>query len=171
LIESGIGSLGRLLSSCVSCSEVSSFSYANVVQMAQDCRLEIQPCRVISSTAIMNMPWISSPSTQLSSMQALPPIFCEWSPSDISHSFLPSLSRGSSMPGLSHQVCASIHLIFLHTMSLTCTIGYTWSFAVQAIICTFGVIPTYIILQKFGPSWRKPMALGKAETNSIAESL
>jgi hypothetical protein len=56
-------------------------------------------------------------------------------------------------------------------MSLTCTIGYTWPFAVQAIICTFGVIPTYIILQKFGPSWRKPMTFGKAETNSMAESL
>lgn len=44
--------------------------------------------------------------------------------------------------------------------------GYTWSFAVQAIICTFGVIPTYVILQKFGPKWRKPMTLGKAETRT-----
>ncbi|RDW88316.1 MFS transporter-19 [Coleophoma cylindrospora] len=46
--------------------------------------------------------------------------------------------------------------------------GYTWSFAAQAIICTFGVIPVYIILQKFGAQWRRPMNIGTAASASPA---
>jgi hypothetical protein len=60
---------------------------------------------------------------------------------------------------LSRRVSSFSHLIFSYTPC-------------QAIICTFGVIPTYVILQKFGPKWRKPMTLRKAETmDSLVESL
>lgn len=35
--------------------------------------------------------------------------------------------------------------------------GYTSSFAIQAIICFFGLIPLYAFLQKFGPGMNKPL--------------
>ncbi|TVY29260.1 putative transporter [Lachnellula hyalina] len=41
--------------------------------------------------------------------------------------------------------------------------GYTWTFAAQCIICTFGVIPAYMILQRFGPRLRKPMYIKHLE--------
>ncbi|TVY91959.1 putative transporter [Lachnellula willkommii] len=41
--------------------------------------------------------------------------------------------------------------------------GYTWTFAAQCIICTFGVIPAYMILQGFGPRLRKPMYIKRLE--------
>jgi hypothetical protein len=39
------------------------------------------------------------------------------------------------------------------------TSGYTLTFAAQAIICTFGLIPVYLLLTKFGPDLRssRPM--------------
>lgn len=49
------------------------------------------------------------------------------------------------------------------TIADTFPTGYTWSFAAQAIICTFGVVPVYLLLQKFGPHLRRPMHLGKAQ--------
>lgn len=41
--------------------------------------------------------------------------------------------------------------------------GYTRTFSAQAIICTFGIIPAYFILQKYGPNLRRPMDLGFAD--------
>ncbi|KUJ21877.1 putative MFS transporter [Mollisia scopiformis] len=41
--------------------------------------------------------------------------------------------------------------------------GYTWTFSAQAIICTFGIIPTYFVLQRYGPKLRRPMNLGFAD--------
>lgn len=35
--------------------------------------------------------------------------------------------------------------------------GYTLSFAIQAIICFFGLIPVYGFLQWFGPNMNKPL--------------
>ena len=37
--------------------------------------------------------------------------------------------------------------------------GYSLSFAAQAIICTFGLIPVYLLLRKYGPGLRasRPM--------------
>ncbi|KAL3423143.1 major facilitator superfamily transporter [Phlyctema vagabunda] len=47
--------------------------------------------------------------------------------------------------------------------------GYTWSFAAQAIICTFGIVPTYMVLQFFGAKWRKPMYLGGGPASAATE--
>jgi hypothetical protein len=41
--------------------------------------------------------------------------------------------------------------------------GYTWTFSAQAIICTFGILPTYFLLQKYGLRLRRPMNLGFAD--------
>lgn len=43
--------------------------------------------------------------------------------------------------------------------------GYTWSFAAQAIICAFGLIPVYFGLMKYGPGLRakRPMYLKEVE--------
>ncbi|KJR89236.1 MFS transporter [Sporothrix schenckii 1099-18] len=37
--------------------------------------------------------------------------------------------------------------------------GYTWSFAIQGILCVL-VIPAYAVLQKYGAQWRKPANFG-----------
>lgn len=84
-----------------------------------------------------------------------------------------SLNHGSSIHGLKLQVCSPLlSSDFIQDILLTPFEGYTWSFAAQAIICTFGVVPTYIVLQKYGPKWRKPMMLGRAKAlSSSTESL
>ncbi|CZR57085.1 uncharacterized protein PAC_06974 [Phialocephala subalpina] len=41
--------------------------------------------------------------------------------------------------------------------------GYIWTFSAQAIICTFGIVPTYFVLQKYGPKLRRQMDLEFAD--------
>lgn len=41
--------------------------------------------------------------------------------------------------------------------------GYTWTFAAQCIICCFGVIPVYLLLQRYGPRLRRPMYIKRFE--------
>lgn len=46
--------------------------------------------------------------------------------------------------------------------SLLITPGYTLSFAAQAIVCAFGVIPSYFVIQKIGARFRPSLAGVKA---------
>ena len=42
----------------------------------------------------------------------------------------------------------------LRMTTLTLPTGYTWTFAAQCIICSFGLIPCYVFLQKYGARLR-----------------
>lgn len=83
-----------------------------------------------------------------------------------SYSFLHSSTPGSFTIGLKLQVCNKTPLRS-HTDSLLT--GYAWTFAAQCIICAFGLIPIYLLLQKFGPGLRlsRPMYLKHVEDVEI----
>jgi hypothetical protein len=38
-------------------------------------------------------------------------------------------------------------------------LGWTWTFSAQAIVCTFGLIPAYVLLHRYGGRMRKPLDL------------
>ncbi|KAL1860744.1 hypothetical protein VTK73DRAFT_7189 [Phialemonium thermophilum] len=48
--------------------------------------------------------------------------------------------------------------------------GYTWCFAVQGIMCVVVVVPAYVVLQKYGPRWRKPAKFGALELAALHRS-
>lgn len=39
--------------------------------------------------------------------------------------------------------------------------GYAWCFGAQGIVCTVCLIPVYVLLQRCGANWRKPMVFGE----------
>lgn len=55
---------------------------------------------------------------------------------------------------------SSTHLLFT---------GYNWTFAAQCIICAFGLIPIYLLLQRYGPGLRssRPMYMKHIEDLEI----
>ncbi|KAJ5807782.1 transporter [Penicillium riverlandense] len=36
---------------------------------------------------------------------------------------------------------------------------WAWTFSAQAIVCTFGLIPVYVLLHRYGGRMRKPLYL------------
>lgn len=48
--------------------------------------------------------------------------------------------------------------------------GYTWTFAAQCIICSFGIIPIYLFLQRYGPRLRssRPMYMKRLDGRELA---
>lgn len=67
------------------------------------------------------------------------------------------------MNGLQNPVCAKFSICWRCLGTDMKWLGFIWTFATQAIVCTVGILPTYFILQKFGWALRGEMDVGFEE--------